>query len=320
METIRNYLENMFAGLPKTPKLIRLKEDLLATMEEKYMELKENGKSENEAIGIVISEFGNIDELVNELDLTLPQDPRSAFEQEMNNDDMLTEQGVYHFLLDKKRTGLMIGLGVFLCLVGVSMMILLNDINRSIGLIAMFMFVVLAVALFIYSGRLSEKYEYLESGFSLTVSTREWLQQKQAAFGPTYTFALIAGVSLCILSPVSIFATRMFGGFALMVGVSIMLIAIGVAVFLFVYYGTINESYTFLLKAKSKQIQKVEKEDDRVIGAVAAIVWPLAVCGFLISGLIFGMWHINWIVFPIVGLLFGTFSAAYSILKGKKEA
>src|SRR5690606_313137 len=107
--------------------------------------------------------------------------------------------------------------------------------------------VVLAVALFIYSGRLSEKYEYLESGFSLTVSTREWLQQKQAAFGPTYTFALIAGVSLCILSPVSIFATRMFGGFALMVGVSIMLIAIGVAVFLFVYYGTINESYTFLL-------------------------------------------------------------------------
>lgn len=34
---------------------------------EKYNELKNDGKSENEAIGIVISEFGNIEELIEEL-------------------------------------------------------------------------------------------------------------------------------------------------------------------------------------------------------------------------------------------------------------
>ena len=36
-------------------------------MEDKYVELKAEGKSENEAIGIVISEFGNMEELIREL-------------------------------------------------------------------------------------------------------------------------------------------------------------------------------------------------------------------------------------------------------------
>ena len=69
METIRTYLENMFARLPQTPQIIRLENDMLRTMEDKYEELKSEGKSENEAVGIVISEFGNIDELLAELDL-----------------------------------------------------------------------------------------------------------------------------------------------------------------------------------------------------------------------------------------------------------
>ncbi|WP_339286944.1 permease prefix domain 1-containing protein [Paenibacillus sp. FSL E2-0201] len=61
METIVVYLDNMFANLPKTPELERLKRELLYGMEEKYQELKHDGKSENEAIGVVISEFGNIE-------------------------------------------------------------------------------------------------------------------------------------------------------------------------------------------------------------------------------------------------------------------
>jgi len=63
MNTIRNYLENLFLGLPHTEDVNRAKNELLAMMEDKYNELKEIGKTENEAIGIVISEFGNLDEL-----------------------------------------------------------------------------------------------------------------------------------------------------------------------------------------------------------------------------------------------------------------
>ena len=67
METIRNYLNTMFAGLPDTPEVRKAFEELSAMMEDKYSELIEEGRSENEAVGTVISEFGNLEELAQTL-------------------------------------------------------------------------------------------------------------------------------------------------------------------------------------------------------------------------------------------------------------
>lgn len=67
METIRNYLETMFSNLPNTPEVLRAKKELWQMMEDKYNHLKSEGKSENEAIGIVIAEFGNLDEIAEDL-------------------------------------------------------------------------------------------------------------------------------------------------------------------------------------------------------------------------------------------------------------
>ncbi|MEQ6388509.1 hypothetical protein RZN22_04190 [Bacillaceae bacterium S4-13-58] len=44
MDTIINYLDNMFATLAKTKEVENLKQELLANMEDKYNELKESGK------------------------------------------------------------------------------------------------------------------------------------------------------------------------------------------------------------------------------------------------------------------------------------
>ena len=63
MEAIRNYLESMFQNLPNTPEVQRAKSELWQMMEDKYTELINSGKSENEAVGTVISEFGNLDEI-----------------------------------------------------------------------------------------------------------------------------------------------------------------------------------------------------------------------------------------------------------------
>ena len=57
----------MFAGLPDTPEVRRAYEELAAMMEDKYTELIEEGLSENEAVGTVISEFGNLEELAQTL-------------------------------------------------------------------------------------------------------------------------------------------------------------------------------------------------------------------------------------------------------------
>ena len=67
METIRNYLSTMFAGLPDTPEVRKAYEELAAMMEDKYTELIAEGCGENEAVGTVISEFGNLEELAQTL-------------------------------------------------------------------------------------------------------------------------------------------------------------------------------------------------------------------------------------------------------------
>ena len=54
MQAIRNYLETMFMNLPNTPEVLRAKEELWQMMEDKYTELKNEGKSDNEAVGTVI--------------------------------------------------------------------------------------------------------------------------------------------------------------------------------------------------------------------------------------------------------------------------
>ena len=69
MDTIMNYLNTMFATVAQTEQMQKIKNDLAVNMEDKYNELKAEGKSENEAIGTVISEFGNIDELLKDFGL-----------------------------------------------------------------------------------------------------------------------------------------------------------------------------------------------------------------------------------------------------------
>lgn len=78
METIKNYLENMFSHLPNTPEVQKAKYELYQMMEDKYNELISEGRSNNEAIGIVISEFGNLDELADSLGIKSFVDPGQA--------------------------------------------------------------------------------------------------------------------------------------------------------------------------------------------------------------------------------------------------
>ena len=61
MDAIKSYLENMFLHLPKTNEVLRAKEELAQMMEDKYNQLRSEGRTENEAVGQVISEFGNLD-------------------------------------------------------------------------------------------------------------------------------------------------------------------------------------------------------------------------------------------------------------------
>jgi len=309
METIKIYLDNMFARLPKTNDIFKIKNDLLSNMEEKYNELKNDGKSENEAIGIVISEFGNIDELISELGINTVEESSEVTTVSLEEADS--------FMDAKKKSGISIGIGVSLCILGAAMLILINklfeDAGNMPGLIVLFVMVAAAVGIFIYTDTKLEKYKYLKDSFDLPLNVKRIVEEKNTAFTSTYTVSLIMGVCLCILSPVALFITNAAGEENSEYGVVILLIIISIAVFDFIYFGSIKESYSLLLKTGDYSKENTEK--DKFIGVVASVVWPLAACIFLITGFIFQLWYINWIVFPITGILFGIFSSVYKSIK-----
>ncbi|WP_163580750.1 permease prefix domain 1-containing protein [Gracilibacillus saliphilus] len=324
MDTIINYVDNMFASLPKSTEMRQLRDELLANMEEKYHELKQAGKTDNEAIGIVISEFGNIDEIIEEFDISQ--------EEGVMTKPLLTEQEVDNYLQVSKKSGQWIGIGAVLCIFGSAMFVLLLGLFENgymngltvetgmyIGVIILLLCVAIAVGLFIYAGMQLDKYKYIsvKGNFDLPIDLRSKIKTMNDAYQPTFTIIMIVGVVLIILSPAILLGMIALNDNMANFGVFIMLALVAVAVYLFVYFGNMYGAYDKLLKGDAKRTK--EKDEDRVIGAVASIIWPLAVIVFLISGFIYGLWYINWIVFPITGLLFAMFSGAYSILVNKEE-
>ncbi|WP_145413967.1 permease prefix domain 1-containing protein [Paenibacillus xylanexedens] len=325
METIMVYLDNMFAGLPRSPEVERMKQELLSGMEDKYMELKQEGRSENEAVGIVISEFGNIEELMEELGIQT-EDVAETY-------PMLTEEEVHAYLAAKRSAGFWTGLGVWLSSAGIAFLILMDTLFESmgtssdqgtvsigsvLGMSGMFVLVALAVGMFIYSGMKLGRFEYMEKGFQLPRSLLMTLQRSKASFALTYRVALITGVCLCILSPVFIFAGAYVNDTYAAYGVSALLATAGIGVFLFVYYGNIQGSYTTLLE--DQHLNAAKREEARAVRAVEAVVWPLATAFFLFTGFVYQRWDINWAIFPIVGILSGSFSNVYHIMKNKKPS
>ena len=153
MEAIRNYLETMFQNMPNTEQVRKAKYELGQMMEDKYTELKNEGKTENEAVGTVISEFGNLDELAEDLGISsfVKYDNISMGKQIPLSD-------VKEYIYAKSKAGFMVGLGVLMCIICPTGLILGDymGINDGFGLLFFFMMIGLAVGLFVFSGFLME--------------------------------------------------------------------------------------------------------------------------------------------------------------------
>ena len=329
METIKNYLANMFSGLPKTEEMTKLKNDIYENMSEKYQELKAAGKSENEAIGIVISEFGNIEELLEEFDI--------AHDTTQRQDDVIKEDlpevtmdVARDYLKVKKTISKFVGLGVLLCILGTTVLIgcyAWLDANQmgsgstfigGIGVVVMLLFVAGGVALFIYSGLLVSPYEYMEKPFNMSAYVKQQLKAEWEAIKPGNMVMLIIGICMCVISPIPTILGAFMGEnekSMVMVGVCIMLMIVAIAVCLIIQAGVMMESYNMLLEIGDYTPSK--KKGNKVIDFVAALVWPLVSLAYVYMGLVHGLWHPGWIIFPVTGVLFGAFSALVEGLSNK---
>ena len=160
MDTIKSYLETMFANLPATAEVLKAKDELWGMMEDKYNELISEGKSENEAVGTVISEFGNLDELAETLGLNRQSSAP------VDNRRTLTQDEARSFVSAGSRHAFLTALGVFLCIFSVVPVAVCSAIHNNfietMGTVALFIIAAFGVGIFIITNSLMSKYDYIK--------------------------------------------------------------------------------------------------------------------------------------------------------------
>ncbi|MFP4177456.1 MAG: permease prefix domain 1-containing protein [Acholeplasmataceae bacterium] len=318
MDTIRTFLDNLFSTLPQRKDVLKAKEELYASMVEKYQAHKSAGKTENEAIGLVIADFGNIDELLEELGIDAKKEDVTVIIDKQQCDEMIAAKRIY---------GRFIGLGVLLILVGIAISASMKNILSLIGItgqvelvqaLVFFLMVFIAVGLFVFSGlSLSNVNKPFEADFRLDQSARKAMEKESESYRRTHQISVFLGV-MTILASIFFFVASSYVDQARSVLASIGFVVIGLGVYLLVSSGVPMGGYNQALKRGD--YSEAGKENERVTGIVAGIVFPVAVIVYLLTSFLTGRWDITWIIWPVVGIGFGIFAATYEeINKNKKN-
>ncbi|MGY3765255.1 permease prefix domain 1-containing protein [Vagococcus vulneris] len=312
MDTIKSYVNTMFLNLPVTDELIQIKADMLENMEDKYLELKEKGLSDNAAIGQVISEFGNIDEIIEELDIYSSEqksDKSHTYTEEVAELPVVTINDVESIVKEKRRIGFYVGLGVVLCALGVGGLLTAVSINTLvIGIVWFTLFVAIGVILFISAGFKNSPFEYLNKKFVISKDTKKHVEERKADFQRSFMISICLGVFLCIISVIPLIVTVFIQDRdtpALLVMTALLLIVASFGVLLFTYSGVIEGTYTQLLSSNlAYQPNEDELKKMNRSYKIDAIFWPLLTVLFFIWGFFLpGGFGVSWLVFVIGGII-----------------
>ncbi|ALS00820.1 hypothetical protein ATZ33_05385 [Enterococcus silesiacus] len=312
MKTIKDYIDSLFLGITETSQTKQLREDLLASAEDRYEDLKGQGKSENEAIGSVISEFGSIDELLEEMNIKQDFMDEKGYElNEITMDESLDFLKIHH------RAATLIGIGVMAIILGVAALFLSMTLYGGNAVLFGVLFILLGVAigvpLFIIAGTsITNTNKKLDDRF-IPLQVKNEVKKRKDAFQRSFIFCMVAGVALCILSaiPVVLFTTVYD---AVFFGVACLLLLVSFGVFFFIFGGVIMGSFTRMLEhtyfisdeAKLGPRAKAERNSKSPVWlqTLEKIYWPIVTAIYLVQSFLFGSWGTSWTIFPVAGIAF----------------
>ena len=319
METIHNYLESMFARLPNTQEVIRAKCELGQMMEDKYSELIEAGKSDNEAVAQVIAEFGNLEELSDALGISHILHGDNVY---ADNIRQITENEVHSYIYDAAFCGLLRGFGIFLAIICSSGPILAATYHASstkgamtAGLVFLFCSIAAAVALLTYSALRMGRWSFIRRmpcsiDYSTAGMVNDGLRNSHGSFVLQRTIAVLLFCSCYI--PLIILDYIDDDPVNSGIGVTILLFMVGIAVWILVAAAGREKSYITLLGLNSSQKmgghyykeQKKVHYGNRFLDAVMPVYWPTVSCVYLIISFLTFRWDISWIIWPIAAVAY----------------
>ncbi|MCR4996361.1 MAG: permease prefix domain 1-containing protein [Butyrivibrio sp.] len=318
METIRNYLESMFANLPNTPEVMRAKNELLSMMEDKFTELISEGKPQNEAVGIVISEFGNLEELAESLGIDKVVGEKNVCERRL-----VTNEEARNYIYDAAQNRTLIGLGVMLIIFAPIFPIIFNEIGAAF----LFIDVSIGVGLIVWACIRMSQWKFLDNTLCcIDFSTAEYLYTAKKNNMTSKAIMLTVGIMFCIVSviPVIIFE-GLFSAkdyYYVIVGPAMLFIIVGIGVLLIIASGAKDSAYTKLLSlngtgtiAGNYEAVRATKEpytDKKKAAEVMSVYWRTVTCIYIIWSFISFDWHITWIIWPLAAVFNGIMKTLFN--------
>ena len=308
METIKSYLEAMFAAMPNTAEVRKAKAELLQMMEDKYNELIANGQSENTAVGTVISEFGNLDELAEGLGLVKVVEETRTRESETPRRNVGIDE-VKGFIENRRKKALLLALGVFFCIVSVACPILFGERYGAVSVLLMFVCIALGVGFIIYSSYVDSNWRFLKTELCrIDMATADYVKEKLRSFEPVRALCVTIGVILFIIC----WVPNMFYVSGSYFAPALMFVLIGLGVLLIIYSSKIRSGYEILMQLNDvntisgtyiNQNVKPVRYKNKTAQTIVEIYWPAATCLYLILSFLTFRWDLTWIIWLVAGIM-----------------
>ena len=353
MNVIHAYLETMFSPYPQTPRMLEAKTELQAMMEDAYQGFVAKGASHNEAVGRVITDFGNLDELAPVLGITgeiapelgaeaSPGTPNTATSSTAAQTNAPTYPAVTleeaQGLADAQhRTRYRLANAVALFVMAAIPLIVLPTAAESgllpipqnaaalIGLLLLFVMVAFGVITIIGLSREFTPFARLREGkFSRNPVVTVWAEDLAKTHERGRITALQVSVMCWVLSPAPVLLLSLvpvhseLQGFWGVLGVAgtLIMVAIGLLILLPASWAST------VLDTLTKGGKRPEDEDDdehSLVTVIAAFYWPLVVAIYLTWSFIGNAWGESWIIWPICGVLFGALAGGISGIESYRK-
>ena len=295
-------------------------------MEDKYQELRQAGKTDNEAVGQVIAEFGNLEELGEELGISSQvsdaHDPQKLI--------AMSEGEVQTYLSATALSARKISFGVALCILSAVPLILIkglqdrlglaDNLASAIGLGALLLMVAIGVYNFIVYGAATERYDALERSLvSITPGLRTRLLKEREVEHGKNARRIALGVVL-ILAGVALVA--ILGALELAEVYLILSVPApglrSLAVSQFIQVGMRWEAFDKLLNTGDYTAER--RRGNSQLERFSGPYWMLALVVYLGWSFYTGNWGFTWIVWPIAGVLYGLIGAILGAAQQKTAA
>ena len=243
---------------------------------------------------------------------------------------VVTMEEANAFLALRERNARFVALGVMMCILSPVLLILLSGLTESgksrftetsatgLGLMALFLLIAGAVALFVISGIRSARFEYLEKEpIDTLYGVDGMVRERRERFQSAFTVQLTLGIVLCVAAVIPIFVSLIFFGEAelpAIIATCLMLVLIAVGVLLIVHASMIWGSYKMLLEEGDYTPEA--KQDRARHGAIGGIYWGLVTAAYLAWSFLTNAWERTWIIWPVAAVAYG---AVFGIVKALRR-